>query len=285
MFQSISDLKRFLLILIIVWFYSPDYYVFAAQPDYILTESPHPASANDIKGPLDNAFTKDIMSHPLFPELNKRLQKLPPFIRDSRITMKTRIYDFNRNNSGFVAVDGSNDNSALAAGGELEYQSGLLADRISIGASYYTSQKIVGPANEGGTLLLAPVQTGFGVLGQAYVNIKITDDIDFRAYRQSYNLPYLNRRDSRMVPVTHEGYTIEALNLNQNLDFISGYINKIKERNSDTFIYMSEAAGAPDSDDGLFLLGARYRINDKLNIGAIDLIENRIIVNWEFPFL
>ena len=266
--RRFSTVKR--ISLIIACLYSPGFYLFAAQPEYILNESPHPGSADDIKGPLDNAISEDLIDTPLFPELNRKLQELPAFLRDTRLALKPRVYEFHRNNSGFVDPDGSNANRALTSGGELKYQSGLLADRVSIGASYFTSQKMVGPANEGGTLLLRPIQTGFGVLGQSWVNVRITDGIDLRGYRQSFDLPYLNRRDNRMIPITHEGYTVKALNLNQNTDFISGYVHKMKERNSDRFIHMSEAAGAPGSDEGLFFAGARYRFNNELNIGAIN---------------
>ena len=55
-----------------------------------------------------------------------------------------------------------------------------------------------------------------------------------------------------------------------NTDFISGYVHKMKERNSDRFIHLSERAGAPGSDEGLFFAGARYRFNDRLNIGDIN---------------
>ena len=44
-----------------------------------------------------------------------------------------------------------------------------IGDLIGIGGAYYTSQKIFGDPDQGGTLLLAPGQGPINVLGKAYV--------------------------------------------------------------------------------------------------------------------
>jgi hypothetical protein len=243
---------------------------YATEAAYILDENPPANSADEIKGPLSSSFRKERLKGPFFPILKEKLKKLPPFIRDTKLGVNIRTFDLHRDNDGFVDSDGSNDNGAWAVGGEIEYQSGALFDRLSIGASYYTSQKINGAQNEGPTLLLEPVHNGFDVLGQSYINFKLNEEINFRAFRQSFNLPYLNRQDNRMVPNTHEAYVVTGLNAIPNVDFITGYVNKMKSRGSDSFIHISSRAGATGTNDGLYMVGGRYRLNENSNFGAIN---------------
>jgi outer membrane OprD family porin len=242
----------------------------ATQPDYLLEEQSPPDSANEIKGPLTASFQDEKPRWRLFPELKDKLQNLHPFLRDTEFGINFRSVDFKRDRSGIFDPDGSSDIRAWAVGGSLDYQSGLLFDRLSLGASYYTSQKIVGPKNEDGSLLLEPEQKGFGVLGQANVSLQITNDIEFKGYRQTFSLPYLNKRDSRMVPNTHEAYIIEGLNVSDKYSFITGYVHKMKTRASSKFIPMSEVAGFDGTNDGLAMAGILYQPNENFSIGVID---------------
>ena len=242
----------------------------AAQPDYILQEQPPPDSADEIEGPLSTSFQEEIPRWRLFPGLKDKLQNLHPFLRDTEFGINFRSFDFKRDRSGVFDPDGSNDVRAWTVGGSLDYRSGQLFDRLSLGASYYTTQKIVGPKNESGTLLLEPEQKGFGVLGQANVSLQITDDIEFKGYRQTFHLPYLNKRDNRMVPNTHEAYVIRGLSLSDKYSFITGYVHKMKTRGSSKFIPMSEVAGFNGTDDGLAMAGVLYQPNENFSIGAID---------------
>lgn len=99
-----------------------------------------------------------------------------------------------------------------------------------------------------GTKLLAPGREGYTVLGQLYGKIKPYDRNEARLYRQAYDSPYINKNGGGMTPNTFEGYTLHgAIGDEKNgpaLQYAVGYVPKIKERNSDQFVYMSEAAGA-----------------------------------------
>jgi outer membrane OprD family porin len=265
-----KNIITYFIVIMMINFIAVPSKLYATEPAYVLDENPHPSSADNIKGPISSSFIIKRLEGPFFPRLKEKLQDLPPFFRDTTLGVNFRTFDFDRDNDGIVDADGSNDNKAWAAGGSIDYQSGFLFDRLSLGASYYTSQKINGDRNEGGTTLLEPTQNGFDVLGQSYLNFKLNNGINFRAYRQSFNLPYLNRQDSRMVPNTHEAYTITGLNALPKIDFITGYVNKMKTRNSDSFKHLSAIAGATATNDGLLMAGARYRFNDSSNIGAIN---------------
>ncbi len=71
-----------------------------------------------------------------------------------------------------------------------------------------------------------------------------------------------------MVPAAHEGYTIGRDG--SSLDYIVGHPTKFKAFNSDSFVHMSEAAGAVGSDKGLSLAGARIPATDEFTLGAIN---------------
>lgn len=243
---------------------------YAAQPDYILQEEEVPSSAEEIRGPLFSGFFKKRFKGPFFPRLKELLKDQHPFLRDTQLEFHSRTYDFDRDRSGTFDPDGSNDSRALATGGSLSYRSGFLFDRLAFAATYYRSQKIVGPENKDGTLLLLDGQKSFDVLGEANALFRITDEIEMRLYRQSFNLPYLNRRYNRMVPNTHEAYALSGIDVIDDIHFIIGYVPKMKTRNRDKFIHMSEVAGFDGTDEGLSMAGFHYHPTDYFSIGAID---------------
>ena len=87
-------------------------------------------------------------------------------------------------------------------------------------------------------------------------------------FRQSHNVPYINGNDSRMIPNTFESYALRGSSFNKT-DFIAAQINKIKQRFSDKFVHMSEAAGFEGTSKPVTMGGVRYTFNDDLNAGAI----------------
>jgi hypothetical protein len=200
---------------------------------------------------------------PFFPELKEKLKSFPPFWRDTKLHTNIRSYYFYRD------IGETTKNEAWALGGSLDYRSGWWKNRFQVGAVGYTSQKLYGPEDRDGTLLLKPEQKSFSVLGQAYLRLRCHEDIDLTLFRQSFSLPYLNAQDSRMVPNTFEGYVLGGRSVH-NMDFIVGHVTKMKTRNSTDFEYMSEVAGYPGTDKGLSLGGARYSFTENINAGAIN---------------
>ncbi len=183
------------------------------------------------------------------------------FVEGSALILKPRTYYLNRDR------DIDPDSVAWALGGALEYRSGWAWDRIQLGGTLYTSQKLYGPDDKDGTLLLKPGQEGFTVLGEAYITARLGGGNGIRVGRQSFDLPYLARHDIRMVPNTFEAIAI-GRPVNEGFGYIAGYVDRIKTKNADEFVPMSEAAGAPGSDEGLGLLAAQYVFNDGSLFGA-----------------
>jgi len=234
----------------------------AANTGYISDEHAAPASVVDSTSPIDKAFEKKEQEPSLFPSLKDKLKNTSPVWRDSSLSVNARSYYFDRSRSP------GNAKETWATGGWLAYKSGWWRDRINFGTTLYTSQKLYGPKDKDGTLLLKRGQKSFSVLGEAFVNAKLTETIIARAYRQSFNLPYINRNDNRMLPNTYEAYTIMQP-VASPVQWIASHITKMKKKNSSEFENMTKAAGLESNDDGLSMVGARYTLSNETNIGAI----------------
>ncbi len=212
----------------------------------------------------------------LLPKLGDWIEELPNFWSKSSLTPHFRAYSFSREFSD------DEDPEAIALGGELRYLSPQIYDRFKVGASYYISHGVHDDGGDG-TLLLGSNASDLNVLGQLYVEALIKD-FRLRAYRQAFDLPYLNKQDSRMIPNTHEAFSIRRDG--KTVDFIAGQVTDIKLRDSESFISMAEAAGVGDpdrggqvgdlesrendSDRGTSMAGLRYRLSDNSSIGAIN---------------
>lgn len=236
----------------------------ALAQESTLDNEPAPTSVGGLDGPLAQAFRVRIREKTLFPTLKRKLEELPSFFSDTELRIHSRSYYFNRRRANDPRA------RAWAAGGGLAYRSGWYRDLFSMGATLYTSQKIIGRKEEDGTLLLAQGQEGYTVLGQAYAKLKVREH---RAtfYRQALDLPYVNSQDSRMTPNTFEGYVLRGAFRDGFVEYVGGYIDKMKRRNEDDFTSMSQAAGvAGASDDGMVFGGAIVRPCDGCLIGVVD---------------
>ena len=179
------------------------------------------------------------------PGLQKGMEKLPAFIRDTDLNLHFRTFYFDRINPD------DSVNEAWAIGGWLEYRSGWLWDTFAMGAVGYTSQPLYAPDDKDGTTLLAPGQEGITVLGQAYGQLRYRDYALLTGYRQMVDDGYVNSQDNRMLPNTFEGVTLKG-----KVGFVAynvGYLWDIKPRNSDEFISMSQQAGGTGPREGLVL--------------------------------
>jgi hypothetical protein len=186
----------------------------------------------------------------LFAPLRESLKDLPPFIRDTDLKIHFRSYYFNRENPN------GTENEAWAFGGWLAYRSGWLFDTFGVGATFYGSAPLYAPDDRDGTTLLKPGQEGYYVLGEAYAALRYQDYALLKGYRQEVTQGYINREDNRMTPNTFEGVTLGGKV--GPVEYLGGYLWKMKARNSDEFRYMSEEAGAAGTDDGVAMFGVRY---------------------------
>jgi hypothetical protein len=242
---------------------------FASAPEYLVDESPVPASVADEPAPMEEVYPEEARLPSVFPRIRDRLDTRSPFWRDTRLHLHPRVYYFDRTR------DNANDSEALAYGGWLAYNSGFWRDRLGLNAALYTTQRAYGPDDKDGTLLLKEGQNGFTVLGKANLELKLREDISAKFYRQTFNLPYLNRNDSRMVPNTFEAYTLVKRPLH-NWPFLISHVRQMKRRERDDFVSMSEAAGFKGTDEPLTVAAVRYDFSDDINLGVTSQYA------WEF---
>lgn len=244
-------------------------------------EDPIPDSAKQSLTAIENTFvvTKTPAPLTMFPQMREEMKDTLPFLRDSKAAINFRSYY--RDNITNTTPGSSGWNEAWAAGGSVAWESGRLFDLISGGMVLYTSFPVYAPLAHDGTGLLLPGQQQYGVLGQLYGKVHITDDHRIIAGRYLYDTPFIGPQDNRMSPKTFYGYTILGSFGNPETGpafrYGGGYIAAMKERNATEFMAMSLAAGAAEPRGtgvagGLFSWGPvrigaiEYYTQDTINI-------------------
>jgi hypothetical protein len=240
----------------------------SAAPDDPEPADAQPRSTEQGQTPLDEAFTP---------------RDRAAWIRDTRRqAWKDTTFDVQAR-TFYLDRDKYDDSqsTAWALGGSAGFKTGYFRERFAFGATGYTSQRLYGPDDKDGTLLLKPGQEGYTVLGEAYGELLINDDTRLKLGRFGIDTPYVNRNDARMTPNTFQALTVQGVygggDGAPQWKFGAGYFDKIKERNADNFVSMARDAGAPSwVDRGVYTLGANYT-RDRLSAGAIYYHSNDII--------
>src|SRR5215475_13068171 len=129
----------------------------------VLDRGPAPDSVLELNSPLDIPFLPlapvpwvfTTLRDSIRESLKPHLDTLPPFFRDTQVGLNFRMYYFDRENH---VSPPKSDNEALTIGGSLAYQSGWWANLVRLGIEGFGSQKLHGPEDRDGTLLLLPGQ-------------------------------------------------------------------------------------------------------------------------------
>jgi hypothetical protein len=230
----------------------------AAATDEDVSTKAAASSAEQGQVPLTEAFD--------FDRSQWRLKMRREALKDTQFKFNLRTFYFDRDK-----YDGS-ESESLAIGGSIGFKTGYFLDHIAFAATGYTSQHLYGDDSRDGALLLKPGQGGYTVLGEAYADIRIIDDLNLYVGRKEFDTPFINRNDVRMTPNTFEAIVLQGKaklgDDGSTLKYGVGYFDKIKERDSDEFVSMSKDAGA-DVNRGVFTAGGLYQKGD-FSIGAID---------------
>lgn len=159
-----------------------------------------PTSVEKIHQSMDAHFKKREKPESLYDVWARegKVRRFPAWLSHQSLHFKARTYYFLQDHKD------DSTSEAWALGNWVDYDTGWLFDRVALGASLYTSQKLLGPADRDGTKLLLPGQKSFAVLGQAYGRIRLAQDHHLVLFRQKFELPYLNMHDTRMAPITFE---------------------------------------------------------------------------------
>ena len=179
-------------------------------------------------------------------DLPKDGYKLPGGIEP---VLHLRSYYFGQDNTSDV------ESEAWAAGGWAGLRTPWLGEMVQFGLLGYGSFKLWGPEGEGGTRLLTADQDSIAVLGVAFGALRLGDQT-ITLYRQLINRPFINPQDNRMVPNTFEAYTLTGAA--SDVSYTGGYITKIKKRDSEHFVWMSDGAGGSGEHKGTAFAGATW---------------------------
>lgn len=234
-------------------------------------EDPIPETPHQSLLAIEKAFAAVPKAEPtmLFPQIREQLKDAPPFLRDAKAAINVRSYYRDQVSD---ASTGARWLEAWASGGSVAFESGRLFDLISGGFVLYTSFPVHAPIEHDGTGLLKPGQQQYGVLGQLYGKVHITDDHEIIAGRYLFETPFLGPQDNRMSPRTFYGYVLRGSFGDPDggpyFRYGGGYVAAMKDRNATDFVSMSRAAGAGE-DRGTGVLGGLFRWGP-LRIGAID---------------
>lgn len=158
-----------------------------------------------------------------------------------------------------------------ALGGWVWGQTGYWRDLLQLGGTVYASAPLYAPEDRDGTLSLKPGQDGYAVIGEAFARLKGGDHA-LTLYRQRIgrnpqkaegvrslqtDLNYLGSRDIRMTPTTYEALMANG-RFGDSLLYQAGYVDRVKDVNSDQFVSMSRLAGVTTKDAGLWNAGAQW---------------------------
>jgi hypothetical protein len=235
-----------------------------------LQSAPIKGDAENLELPSTQAFTQEKEPEPGPWSLKESLKDSPAFFRD--MTSKLNLRNFYYNQSDATDTPGHDKEKVTWAQGEnLQVKSGKVSDVFSIGGEVFTNQKLYGPEDKDGAKLLEPGQDTYTVIGVANPRFDYEGHV-VSLYRQRMDLPYVNSQDNRLTPNTFENYAYAYLGEGDAppFQFGMGYFNKMKKRDSDEFVYMSEAAGITGHDSGMPWIGARVRPAKDLKIVAVD---------------
>ncbi len=224
-----------------------------------LDQDPPPSSARGIETPIQRVLPELPQRPSFFPKIPQRLQELSPFFAGTQLEARFRTY-YLRNDRTINVIS-----EAWAAGGSIYYRSGWLKNLFAVEIEGFTSQPVDAPDDRDGTQLLAPGQEGYSALGIANAKLR-SSGLVLTAGRQYLDLPYVNRNDNRMTPNTFESITLAKPA--GRFQFSTGYTWRIKERNSDEFLSMTEAVGL-DKDRGLAHVAALWDPHEDFHIGAV----------------
>ena len=211
-----------------------------------------PTSIQDIDESPESAVRRGL--------LHDALADASPFFRDGSLEFDVRLYDLERDDGIERIADGT------AIGTELTHRSGKWRDRISTVVSWHTSFGADAEDNFGRTNLLGADQSDLSVISRAWLQYDLGTTASLRLYRQDFNMPYINRKDSRMIPITHEAYMLRFPG--KRLQWLFGQVTKMKSRDSDEFVPMGEIAGVDGSNAGTTIAGLRYDLSDRTTLGA-----------------
>jgi len=232
-------------------------------------EGAHASSVGEMSGAFKEAFVFDAGRGHRIDSMTDALDDLPPFFGETRLGLRSRTYAFQNESAGALGAH------TFTTGGSFSLVTGWIANKVQLGATVFTTQKL--DADDEDSLLdqLATGEEGITILGEAYAHLLVHDDLHGIIGRKMLDFPFLDKDDSRMIPNTFETYALFQKIKKVNLTL--GYVRTMKERTENQFESMAEVAGATGSDNGLVLGGGDIEFSDSFGIGGVNLFIRDVI--------
>ena len=177
------------------------------------------------------------------------------------VTSQLRYYYFTQRDKD-QWTDVKHVKESLALGGFLKYETPWLKDMFQAGVAGYASVPFPSHFNrpaKGGTQLLTSRNDSIAVIGEAFLKGRHEKTVA-TLYRQRLSTPMVNVSDSRMIPLLFEAYSVESKDID-NLRLQVGWVDKIKNRDTDVFKYMtavSKNSAVDDAKRGMFMVGGDW---------------------------
>lgn len=174
------------------------------------------------------------------------------FLKQTSISGNVRAYDFNRIYS-HDTQSAQPSQSALSLGGRFDAQTAEFLGGFSIGAGFVTAHSL-GFNDRDGNLIhldqtLAGSHSSLTALSQAYLRYS-NAWINIKAGDQNINTPWLSDSDSRLLPSTYQGITVDVTPI-EHLHLIGLRVFRWKSRTSSDYFQNNLYYAATYSGDDL----------------------------------
>lgn len=180
---------------------------------------------------------------------------------EGSFSASTRTLYFNRD-----FHDGATDRVSLTQALVLDYTSATFADRISFGASFFGNLKLDARKDAAAIGSLKADANGdtesYAKLGQAYIDVALTENTSLRAGRMVLGTPLLNDNDSRATPSSTQAVMLQGKV--GGADLYALYSDRASDKTESPFRKYS----ANGEDYSVVILGGGYSFENGLSVNA-----------------
>ena len=206
-----------------------------------------------------------------------------PFVSaadEAELSLSTRTFYFNRD-----FREGPEDRVAMAQAFRADYMSPTFAERVRVGVTGLVNIKLDGRNNDAATGVLRVENDGSTTssakIGQAFVDVMLTEGVDVRVGRVIMGLPLLNDPDIRSTPGATQVAMVKGAF--DNAEFYAVYSDEARTRSDISF----EEYSSNGEDYEIVVAGGGYNYGDlglHASYGYADDYQRQIYLNTNYTF-
>ena len=156
--------------------------------------------------------------------------------------------------------DSEKDRTQSAVGAEFDYRTPKIGGMVRLGVSAYAVEEL-GSTGLVKTDVLRKVDEGlkgYGLVGQAYLEVTPTAGSSIKLGRQKHKSMLLSGSGSRVVPSTFQGASVK-LKASENVSLWGAVYNEWSQRTSDEFEGFKTDTSEEDAIDYVAVIGGKYK--------------------------